>query len=72
MCRIAQQRAKILENTANYVKIVSKKGERRRKVCSAKKQKKPLDKRSFSVYNSNCNEYKLVMITTNGQNSQKL
>jgi hypothetical protein len=44
VCRIAQQRAKILENTANYVKIVSEKGERRRKVCSAKNRKKPLTK----------------------------
>lgn len=47
MCRIAQQRAKILENTANYVKIVSKKGERRRKVCSAKNRKNPLTKGRF-------------------------
>lgn len=47
MCRIAQQRAKILENTANYVKLVSKKGERRRQVCSAKNRKNPLTKGRF-------------------------
>ena len=47
MCRIAQQRAKILENTANCVKIVSKKGQRRRQVCSGKNRKNPLTKGRF-------------------------
>jgi hypothetical protein len=47
MCRIAQQRAKILENTANCVKIVSEKGARRRKGCSAKNRKNPLTKGRF-------------------------
>lgn len=47
MCRIAQQRAKILENTANYVKIVSKEGARRRQICSGKNRKNPLTKGHF-------------------------
>ena len=47
MCRIAQQRAKILENTANYVKKVTKKGERRRKRSSAKNRKNPNTKGRF-------------------------
>lgn len=47
MCRIAQQRAKILENIVNYVKIVSKKGARRREGCSAKNRKNPLTKGRF-------------------------
>ena len=47
MCRIAQQRAKILENTANYVKIVSKKDDHCRKICSAKNRKNPLTKGRF-------------------------
>ena len=48
MCRIAQQRAKILENIANCVKIISEKGERRRKGYSGKNRKNPLTKGRFS------------------------